>query len=105
MMHDRLRSRLLPQAKAYVESLSQKDKSKVLAGIAALEVGNFALIRTKQLQGQVRELIVQKHRITYFTIDSILYLVRAFTKKTKKTPRVEIEYAAKMYVLLTKNKV
>ena len=101
----RLFARSLIGAEAYINSLPSKDKSKILAGIASLQKRDFDILRTKQLRGPVRELIVNDHRITYFSIGNVLYLVRGFRKKGAKTPKAEIEYAENVYLLLTKKKI
>lgn len=62
--------------------------------------GKESLVKTKQLRGPIRELIVGKHRITYFTLDTTIYFVRGFRKKSAKTPRSEIEYAHQVYKIL-----
>ena len=62
--------------------------------------GDFESVRTKQLRGSVRELIVGHHRLTYFQLDSVLYFVRGFQKKTAKTPKSEINYAEKVYKMM-----
>jgi len=84
---------LFPGAREYISSLPEKEHGRISSDINAMKEGRFDEVRTKQLRGSIHELIRGRHRITYFKIDSTLYFVRGFAKKTAKTPRAEIEYA------------
>lgn len=87
-------------AHAYVQSLLPKEQDWIATDITLL-CDSSAFVRTKQLRGPVRELIVGNHRITYFKINDTLFFVRGFRKKTRKTPPNEIEYAEHVYSLLS----
>ncbi|MDP3645860.1 MAG: type II toxin-antitoxin system RelE/ParE family toxin [bacterium] len=89
--------RILPPAKEYIESIPGKDQGAVAADIKTMQSGDFDSISTKQLKGPVRELIVGVHRISYFSLQQILWFVHGFRKKTRKAPRNEIEYAGNVY--------
>ena len=91
--------RILAPAKKYLAALPSREHAAALDEITALHAGDIP-VRTKQLRGPIRELIVGYHRFTYFKIASALYFVRGFRKKSRKTPRSEIEYAEKIYTLL-----
>jgi phage-related protein len=65
-----------------------------------MKAGNFDAVHTKPLKGKVRELIIGRHRISYFLIGNVLYFVRGFPKKSAKTPKQEIEYAMQVYKLM-----
>ena len=97
MEHARFHIRILAPANTYIESLSKSERGDILAGIGTLRGERAPSVRTKQLRGPVRELIVGNHRVTYFRLETTLYFVRGFRKKTNKTPRQEIEYAASIF--------
>lgn len=94
-----------PDAHAYIEGLTDAERGIVARSIRAITRGELSSVYTKQLEGPVRELIFGPHRITYFTIDAVVYFVRGFRKKTPKAPRREIEYASKMYKILKSKNV
>jgi phage-related protein len=91
---------ILESAQAYIDSLSESEQGAIRADINAMELGSFDSVYTKILKGKIRELIVGRHRISYFTIGSMLYFVRGFPKKSAKTPKKEIEYAEQVYLLM-----
>jgi phage-related protein len=96
-----VRTHVLDGVRKYLTSLSEKEQAVFRSAMDSL--GNYGegLVRTKQLRGPVRELIIAHHRVTYFRVGGILYFVRGFRKKSRKTPRQEIEYAERTYRLLT----
>ena len=96
-MNDRFQIRFLESANRYIETLSKTEKANVIGDVYALKSGRPEAVRTKQLRGPIRELIVGHHRITYFKLESTLFFVRGFRKKTQKTPLKEIEYAEAIY--------
>ncbi|MBI4093560.1 type II toxin-antitoxin system RelE/ParE family toxin [Candidatus Kaiserbacteria bacterium] len=59
--------------------------------------GEIGAVHTKQLRDPIRELIAGDHRFTYFQLDHMLYFVRGFRKKSRKTPPKEIDYAMSIY--------
>lgn len=96
-----MRTHVLLGAREYLTSLSEKEQAIFKKAMDSLESYGEGLVRTKQLRGPIRELIVAHHRITYFRLANALYFIRGFRKKTRKTPRQEIEYAERTYRLLT----
>lgn len=91
---------ILQAAQQYIDSLAKPEQGAIRADIDAMERGNFNSVYTKTLKGKIRELIVGRHRISYFAIGNVLYLVRGFPKKSAKTPKGEIEYAECVYKLM-----
>ena len=91
---------VLPAAQKYIDALPANRYSAIVADIEDMKIGRFDRVRTKQLLGEIRELISGRHRISYFSIDSALYFVRGFPKKSAKTPRNEIEYAEKVLKMM-----
>lgn len=91
--------RILSPAQKYLRGLSSHDYATCLEEVAAL-VAREATVRTKQLRGPIREIIIGPYRFTYFIARNTLYIVRGFRKKTRKTPAAEIEYAEYIYSLL-----
>jgi len=96
MEHGPLRIRTLDAAHRYVRSLSTSEQRNIATEITLLSEGNPS-VRTKLLRSPVRELVVGNHRVTYFKLESTLYFVRGFRKKSQMTPRKEIEYAEEVY--------
>jgi phage-related protein len=100
MANDERHIRFLESAQDYIAQLSVSEKSRIDAHTESIRRGEERRVNTKQLRGPIRELIVGNHRITYFTLDTSIYFVSAFRKKSRKTPRQEIEYVEKVYALL-----
>jgi phage-related protein len=91
---------ILDEAATYIGTMSDADQGTTKADIEAMEQGEFETVKTKQLRGKIRELIVGKHRLTYFVLEKFIYFVRGFTKKTNKTPPREITYAEQIFKLV-----
>jgi phage-related protein len=84
----------------YIEKLDEKDKAKVFKYIQFLKDSEGYLDEpySRHIRGKIRELRVDfsknKHRIFYFaSFGKTIILLNAFLKKTKKTPKSEIEKA------------
>ena len=101
MKNNERRLRFLPPADEYLRSLSNKEQTRIDADTDMMRLGRTPFVKTKQLRGPIRELIVGNHRITYFTLETTIYFVRGFRKKNTKTPRSEIEYAENIYKQLS----
>ena len=99
-MEERRGAEFLSSAAEYLGGVPIADQAIIGAHIECMRSGDFESIRTKQLRGPIRELIVRHHRLTYFEFGSTLYFVRGFRKKTAKAPVTEIEYAVKVYKLV-----
>ncbi len=84
------------RASEFIEEIGDSDKAKVLAAIKMMET-DFEAVHTKILKAPIRELIVKKCRLVFFLEGGTLYFVSGFMKKTKKTPKYEIEYALEIY--------
>lgn len=87
-------------ATEYIGSVPEIDQATIAAHIECMRSGDFESVRTKQLRGPIRELIVGHHRLTYFEFDAGLYFVRGFRKKTAKAPKSEIDYTEKVYKIM-----
>ncbi len=103
-MEKRHRVQFLEPATEYISSIPEADQAAVAAHISYMSSGDLESVQTKQLRGHIRELIVGHHRLTYFQLDSVLYFVRGFRKKTAKAPKSEIDYAEKIYKMLKGSK-
>jgi len=75
-----------------------------MSDVNDMKNGDFAIVHIKKLRGPIQEIIVGHHRFTYFQLDSTLYFVRGFRKKSTKTPPQEIAYAESIYKII-KSKV
>lgn len=90
--------------KEYIAQLPFKQKTKVLKYIEFLRVNRGYLDEpySKHIQGKIRELRVDfskdKHRIFYFAfVGKKIILLHAFLKKSKKTPKREVNKAINNY--------
>jgi phage-related protein len=90
--------------KEYILKLDSKDRSKVAKYIEFLRESEGYLDEpySRHIRGKIRELRVDfsknKHRIFYFaSFGKIIILLSAFLKKTKKTPKGEIQKAITNY--------
>jgi len=101
-MKNKLAVRVLGPAGEYINGVTDQEQGAISADMQAMAQGDFESVYTKPLKGKIRELIVGRHRISYFIIDDSLYFVRGFPKKTAKTPKAEIDYAEAVYKLLKK---
>lgn len=95
----------------YIDSLSDKEKAKILKYIEFLRERKGILDEpySKHIQGKIRELRVDfarnRHRIFYFTfIEKTIILLHAFLKKTEKIPLSEIKKAEENYNNALNNK-
>ena len=79
--------------------LPKVERAKILSDIETMKKGDWSSLYVKTLKGPLRELIVKRYRIVFFINENVLYFVRAFQKKTAKTPREEIEQAEQIYKL------
>ncbi len=91
---------MFADTREYLNSLQDSARSQVMEDMHLLAVTDDRAVRTKQLKGQIRELIVGDHRLTYFKIFDTLYFVRGFRKQSRKTPPAEIEYAENVYKMV-----
>lgn len=92
-----LEIRILTDALVYIESLKSSEREKIFAQIALISEGDYSTLHTKQLSGQIRELIVKQQRIIFFRKSTTVYFVGAFKKQSAKTPKREIEHAKSIY--------
>ncbi len=99
-MEEQYQTQFLDPALKYLGSIPAADQAIIAAHVAYMRWGDFESVRTKQLHGPIRELIVGHHRLTYFGLGSVLYFIRGFRKKTNKTPKSEIEFAEKVYKIV-----
>lgn len=96
---------LLERVEKYLAQQPETERGVLLAHIETLAQGSSTSVDTKQLKGRVRELIVGNHRVPYFLRDGVFYFVSGFRKKSTKTPKREIDYAVKIYKLVTAQKI
>ena len=88
----------------YIQKLSEKEKGKVAAYIILLRDCNGRLDEpySRYIRSGIRELRIdfarRRHRIFYIIVEGKrIILLRAFLKKTAKTPRQEIIRALNNY--------
>jgi phage-related protein len=103
-MEQHRKVQFLSFAKKYVGSVPVTDQATIAAHVSCMQSGDFESVRTKQLRGPIRELLVWHHRLTYFELGPALYFVRGFRKKTAKASKSEIDYAEKVYKILSGSK-
>ncbi|MBI2631164.1 type II toxin-antitoxin system RelE/ParE family toxin [Candidatus Nomurabacteria bacterium] len=95
----------LDEVKEFTEKLSDADQGKINAAAMAMEAGDFESIYIKTLKAPIKELIIKKYRFIFFIHKNTIYFIRAFIKKTAKTPKNEINNAQKVCkIILANNK-
>lgn len=95
-----LRALFLERAKTYLDSIPDADRGAIYRDIEALTTGDMTGVYTKPLKSPTRELISGHHRIPYFKLGDTLYFVSGFRKKSTKTPKREIEYVHRIFIIL-----
>ncbi|MBI4155931.1 MAG: type II toxin-antitoxin system RelE/ParE family toxin [Candidatus Zambryskibacteria bacterium] len=93
------------KVKIFINNLPLKDQEKVIGAATALETGDFQSVFVKQLRGEIKELRVKKYRLIFFIHANSICFIRIFIKKSKKTPKNEIDIAEKIYKLFIENKI
>ena len=88
---------LFDEVKAFIRSRGSLDEAKILAAIATLRNRDSRSVHIKVLRGPIRELIVKQYRLVFFSVHHTLYFVGAFIKKSRKTPKHEIDKAENIY--------
>lgn len=81
----------------FLESLSADDAAKMAAHLKSLEMDQTEGLTIKPLKGKVKEIVVKQYRIVFFRIGTKGYVVDAFRKQSKKTPKRIIERAERIY--------
>ena len=84
-----------------IENFGDKDSLKIYRAINLLKLYGLHLSadRIKHIADKIWELKIDRYRILYFLYeDRQFILVRAFMKKTDKTPAREIRIAKKRYL-------
>ena len=86
--------------RTFLDGLEARRRAKVLAIIKLLEERGPTLPfpYSSQIEGKLRELRThygeEQYRVLYYgAVDRVFVLLHAFAKRTKKTPRGEIELA------------
>lgn len=90
----------LDNVRNFIQALPNEAQGKIKGAVTAMEFGNFKSLYIKTLKTPIKELIVRKYRFIFFTHKTLVYFIRAFIKKTAKTPKQEIEYAEKTYKMI-----
>ena len=83
-----------------IESFGENDTVKVLKVVELLKTYGHSVLEThiKHIDGKIWEIKLDRYRVLYFLYENQHYiLIRAFMKKTPKTPKSEIEMAEKRY--------
>ncbi len=93
------RATVLDSVNEFLRELSRVERGKIFSDIETMRTGDWSSLYVKTLKGPLRELIVKQYRIIFFINENVLYFIRAFQKKTAKTPPQEIERAEQIYKL------
>ena len=83
-----------------IDDFGENDSVKVFKVVELLKKYGHAVLEThiKHIDEKIWEIKVDRYRVFYFLYENQHYiLVRAFMKKTQKTPKREIEIAEKRY--------
>lgn len=86
----------------FIHSLPTDEQLKIGAAIDSMKERDFDSVYVKTLKGPIKELIVKSRRFIFCIENNTIYFLRAFTKKSAKTPKREIKMAERMYKLLLK---
>ena len=81
----------------FLDGLSAGDSGKIYAHLKSLERDQTEGLTIKPLKGKIQEIVVKQYRIVFFRIGATGYVVDAFRKQSKKTPKRIIERAEKIY--------
>ena len=81
----------------FFDDLSEADATEVLAAISnfAQEFPTVTTVTIKHLQGKLWEMKIARFRVLYGVGTDSLLIVHAFTKKSQKTPKNDLDLAAK----------
>lgn len=99
-MENLYRATLRDSVNDFINELQRAERAKILSSIEKMRSGDWSSLYIKTLKGPLRELIVKQYRMIFFMSENVLYFVRAFQKKTAKTPPQEIERAERIYKLM-----
>ena len=83
-----------------IDSFGENNAAKVFRVVELLKTYGHTMLEThiKHIDGKIWEIKIDHYRVLYFLYENQHYvLVRAFMKKTQKTPPHEIEIAEKRY--------
>jgi len=94
---NRFKILFISEVKDFINRLPDEDRGKINCITDAMMLGNFNSLYTKTLRSPVKELIIKKYRLIFFINKNEIWFIRAFIKKTAKTPKNEIENAKKLY--------
>ena len=87
---------------AFLNKIPPEDSAKILAHLKSLEENRTEGIIVKPLKGTIKEIVVQQYRIVFFRIAGTGYVVDAFKKQSRKTPKRIIERAERIHKDITK---
>lgn len=99
-MFNEFNTAFLGSTKEFIENLPSSDQAKISASEDTMKNGDFASVYIKVLRGHLRELIVMRYRLIFCIEGRVIYFLRAFMKKSSKTPKHEIDSAEKTHKLL-----
>ena len=83
-----------------IDNFGENDSVKVYKAVELLKAYGLAVLENhiKHIDGKIWEIKIDRYRVLYFLHREQYYvLVRAFMKKTQKTPKSEIQIAETRY--------
>jgi phage-related protein len=83
-----------------IDNFGENDSTKVYKVVELLKTYGHSVLEThiKHINGKIWEIKIDRYRVLYFLYENQHYiLIRAFMKKTQKTPQKEIKLAEKRY--------
>jgi phage-related protein len=89
--------RIFDEVSRFLDSIPEEHSAKILAHLNVLQEHHTEGLLIKPLKGKVMELVVQQYRIIFFRIGATGYVIDAFKKQSRKTPKRSIERAEKIY--------
>ena len=96
-MENGLNITIMDDVLEFIGTLPLKEQNKILGAVNTLGNKKFEEVYVKQIVGNIKELKIKRYRLIFFIHQSEIFLIRIFVKKSKKTPKLEIELALKFY--------
>lgn len=100
MYANKLPAVFLGSAEELFDALPDNEVVDITGAVEFLKVGDFESIETKTLKGPINELKVRQYRFLFCIENSVIYFLRGFMKKSRKTPRNEIKMAEKVRTMI-----
>lgn len=89
--------RIFDDVSDFLSKIPEDGSAKILAHLKSLQENRTEGLTIKPLKGKIKEILVRQYRVIFFSIGTTGYVVDAFKKQSRKTPKRIIERAEKIY--------